>query len=118
MGRKKSEKLGIGGISTLEADIMKIVWQAKDITVREVYDELRKRRRGRRYVPYTTVMSTMTKLARKDLLDQNKNAKAYRYHAAVTREELAKSIISTVVDKILDGEKSALKVLKAVRESG
>lgn len=110
MGRKKSKKIGIGGVSNLEADILKIVWETDQITVRDVYDELRKRRRGRRYVPYTTVMSTMSKLAKKRLLQQNKTAKAYRYTAAVSREDLAKSIVQNVIEKILDGDASILKL--------
>ena len=39
--KKKSEEIGINGfssISNLEADIMKIVWDSKRITVREVHE--------------------------------------------------------------------------------
>ena len=39
--KKKSEEIGINGfnsISNLEADIMKIIWDSKIITVREVHE--------------------------------------------------------------------------------
>jgi hypothetical protein len=38
--RKRSKRLGINGLSTLEADIMDIIWQYKKITVREVHETM------------------------------------------------------------------------------
>lgn len=71
--KKKSEEIGINGlnsISNLEADIMKIVWERKKVTVREVHEymlrkEIESKKEG--FIPYTTVMSTMTTLAEKGL---------------------------------------------------
>lgn len=79
--KKKSEEIGINGfnsISNLEADIMKIIWDSKIITVREVHEimlkqEMEKKEHG--FIPYTTVMSTMSILAEKGLLKQDKSAK-------------------------------------------
>lgn len=106
--KKKSKEIGIDGlssISNLEADIMKIVWDRKEITVREVHEimlreEIKKKKQG--FIPYTTVMSTMTTLAEKSLLKQNKNGKTYIYSAAVNKKQLSKSIIKSVASKLLD----------------
>jgi len=97
--RKRSKKIGINGLSTLEADIMSIVWQTKKTTVREVHETMLEDG----YIPYTTVMAAMNNMAQKGLLKQNKNGKAYIYSAAVTRDNMAKSIVDSVVDKILGG---------------
>ncbi|MHB1376367.1 MAG: BlaI/MecI/CopY family transcriptional regulator [Candidatus Humimicrobiaceae bacterium] len=113
--KKKSEEIGINGlnsISNLEADIMKIVWERKKVTVREVHEymlrkEMESKQEG--FIPYTTVMSTMTTLAEKGLLKQDKSSKTYIYSAAVNNRELSKSIIKSVAEKLL--EESSKKII-------
>jgi predicted transcriptional regulator len=112
--KKKSAEIGISGlnsISNLEADIMKIVWDNQKISVREVHEimlrkEMEKKEHG--FIPYTTVMSTMTTLAEKGLLKQDKSAKTYIYSAVVDREELSKNIIMSVADKLLNSSTASL----------
>jgi len=112
--KKKSAEIGISGlnsISNLEADIMKIVWDNEKISVREVHEimlrkEMEKKEHG--FIPYTTVMSTMTTLAEKGLLKQDKSAKTYIYSAVVDREELSKNIIMSVADKLLNSSSASL----------
>lgn len=106
--KKKSEEIGINGlnsISNLEAEIMKIIWEKGKVTVREVHEnmlrkEIESKEQG--FIPYTTVMSTMTTLAEKRLLKQDKTAKTYIYSAAVDKKELSKSIIKSVSEKLLE----------------
>lgn len=113
--KKKSEEIGINGlnsISNLEADIMKIVWERTKVTVREVHEymlriEIENKKEG--FIPYTTVMSTMTTLAEKGLLKQDKSSKTYIYSAAVDNKELSRSIIKSVADKLL--EESSKKLI-------
>ncbi len=105
---KKSEEIGINGlnsISNLEAEIMKIIWERDKVTVRKVHEimlkkEIESKEQG--FIPYTTVMSTMTTLAEKGLLKQDKTAKTYVYSAVVDKKELSKSIIKSVSDKLLE----------------
>ena len=112
--KKKSEEIGINGlnsISNLEADIMKIVWERKKVTVREVHEymlrkEIENKKEG--FIPYTTVMSTMTTLAEKGLLKQDKSSKTYIYSAAVDNKELSKSIIKSVAEKLLEESSSKM----------
>ncbi len=112
--KKKSEEIGINGlnsISNLEAEIMKIIWEKGKVTVREVHEtmlrkEIESKEQG--FIPYTTVMSTMTTLAEKRLLKQDKTAKTYIYSAAVNKKELSKSIIKSVSDKLLEESTSGM----------
>ena len=60
------------------------------------------------FIPYTTVMSTMTTLAEKKLLKQDKTAKTYIYSAAVNNKELSKSIIKSVSEKLLENSASGM----------
>ena len=114
VGKKKSEEIGINGlnsISNLEAEIMKIVWERGKVTVREVHEIMLRReikKKEHSFIPYTTVMSTMTTLAEKQLLKQDKTAKTYIYSAAVDKKELSKSIIQSVSDKLLEESTSGM----------
>lgn len=87
-------------VTPAEAEIMRVVWDiGEPVTVRDVYEALRERRR----IAYTTVMSVMNKLAGKGVLNQDKSAVAYVYSAAVTDVEVASSMLDSVVDTILAG---------------
>jgi predicted transcriptional regulator len=74
----------VRGFGDLEAVIMDRVWeQDGPVTVRDLFDELRRERT----IAYTTVMSTMDNLHRKGWLARAKDGKAYRYTATASREE-------------------------------
>jgi predicted transcriptional regulator len=94
----------IVGISNLEAEILLIVWDKGTATNREVYEafikkDIRDKKSG--FIPYTTILSTMNSLARKKILKVDKSRKIYRYSPAVTREELTRSIVKSVEEKLL-----------------
>ncbi len=72
------------GFGDLESVIMHLVWDHDGpVTVRELFDEMRQERP----IAYTTVMSTMDNLHRKEWLARAKEGKAYRYTATASREE-------------------------------
>ncbi len=94
----------ISGISNLEANILLIVWDKGKVTNREVYEvflieELKEKDSS--FTPYTTIMSTMNSLARKNILKINKSQKTYIYSVGLSRKELAKSIMKAVAEKLL-----------------
>lgn len=87
-------------LTSAEAEIMRVVWDTGEpVTVRDVYELLRERKR----IAYTTVMSIMNKLAKKGFLVQDKSATAYVYSAAMSDVEIAGNILDSVVDKVLAG---------------
>jgi BlaI family transcriptional regulator, penicillinase repressor len=97
--QRKSRGRDLSGLGWLEAEILRIVWDKRQVTVRDVYEELRLRRR----IAYTTVMSVLRNLAAKGLLEQDKSAAAYIYTPSVTDEEVARGILDALVDKIMGG---------------
>jgi predicted transcriptional regulator len=88
------------GIGSLEADILAIVWDHGRTTVREVYETLRERRQ----IAYTTVMTVMNNLVKKNLLMQDKSNIAYVYTPAIPGREVAHIVLDSVVDKLLLGQ--------------
>lgn len=96
MAKRRSQLQGLLG--PLETDVMETVWQLGDTTVRDVHEQLAKRRD----LAYTTVMTTMARLASKGLLKRDTSGLAHRYRARVSRDEYAKSTVTSVVDWLVD----------------
>lgn len=96
------------GIGSLEADILAVIWQKDRITVREVYETLRERRQ----IAYTTVMTVMNNLVKKNLLKQDKTNIAYVYTAAIPGREVGETVLMSVVDRLIGDQKEvALSML-------
>jgi predicted transcriptional regulator len=81
-------------LGPLEAEIMEVVWARGEVTVRDVHDALK----ARRPIAYTTVMTTLGRLADKDFATKVQAQPAHRYLPQVTREEYARSTVKSVVD--------------------
>jgi len=90
------------GIGSLEAEILAIVWEKKETTVRDVYETLRERR----VIAYTTVMTVMNNLVKKTLLNQNRDNIAYMYTPARPGDEVANTILDSVVNTLMRGQKN------------
>jgi predicted transcriptional regulator len=86
------------GIGSLEADILAVVWEKDETTVRAVYETLRERRT----IAYTTVMTVMNNLVKKHLLAQDRTAIAYVYTPAIPGREVAQTVLQSVVHKLID----------------
>jgi len=91
----------VRGFGDLEAVVMHRVWgHGGPVTVRELYDELRKTRA----IAYTTVMSTMDNLHRKGWLARERDGKAYRYTAVASREEYSARLMREALAEAGDAE--------------
>lgn len=87
-------------LGELEAEVMEAVWRrpaGAGVTVREVWDELY----PRRAVMYTTIMNTMTRLARKGLLVADRRERAFLYRAALGREAFVEQFVGEALEQLL-----------------
>jgi predicted transcriptional regulator len=64
------------------------------VTVREIFEEMAQDRQ----IAYTTVMSTMDNLHTKRWLDRERDGRAYRYWAVMTREEHTARLMREALD--------------------
>lgn len=72
------------GLGDLERAVMDALWaHGPGMSVREVLDQL-----SSRDLAYTTVMTVLDRLAKKDLATRRRDGRAWRYTAAHSREEL------------------------------
>src|SRR5881409_2704672 len=84
-------------LGDLEAEIMELIWARptdQGPTVRDVFETLYERRR----LAYTTVMNTMARLARKNLLRVEKKDQAYVYYPTLSQD----AFVSRFVGRILE----------------
>jgi len=86
-------------LGPLESAVMERLWKRGRATVREVVEDL-----GRsRALAYTTVMTIMTRLHAKGLLQRDRDGKTYVYRPAFTREEhrerLSRDLVRGLVDE-------------------
>lgn len=81
-------------LGPLETEIMEVVWELGEVTVRDVHRRLIQRRD----IAYTTVMTTLGRLTDKGLLRREEDQPAHRYLPLVSRDQYANSAVKSVVD--------------------
>lgn len=84
-------------LGELEKLVMDVVWSHGCATVRCVYDEVG----AKREIAYTTVMTTMDRLAKKKLLRRTKIGKAYEYTPACSCAELNAKTSQSIVNQLV-----------------
>jgi predicted transcriptional regulator len=87
-------------LGDLEAEIMEFIWERPANTgtmVRDVFEALYERRR----IAYTTVMNTMTRLAKKNLLRVEKHDQAYIYYPTFTQQEFISRFVGRILEDLL-----------------
>ncbi|MFQ6170792.1 BlaI/MecI/CopY family transcriptional regulator [Oryzobacter sp. R7] len=98
-------------LGDLERVVMEHLWDLAGAdgftgaTVREVHDRLAKDRD----IAYTTVMTVLDRLAKKDLVTRERDGRAWRYRPADTREALtAQTMRRTLDDMEVTDRRTAL----------
>jgi predicted transcriptional regulator len=82
-----------------ELEIMHIVWNLEQATVRDVYEALLKRRK----VAYTSVMTMMKILEQKGHLKKKQHDRAYVYQPARPRSQVLAAMVRDFVDRVFQG---------------
>lgn len=95
----KPDRKGLNKVlGELEVAVMEVVWQKGRATVREVHEELSRQRE----IAYTTVMTTMGRLAEKQLLTKEKQGMAYVYIPVYSKKDFIANFVQTVIDGLWD----------------
>jgi predicted transcriptional regulator len=108
---------GVNGLGPLETQIMDIMWSMKSATIPEVYRKLREQNPDvsvENEIKYTTVLTTMTRLVKKQFLNQDRSNITFRYSIArepeQVAEEQARMVLNTLVTTF--GEDRIRKLLE------
>ncbi len=87
------------------------VWARGTATVRELIAD------GRLNVAYTTAMTTLDRLYKKQLLSRSAEGRAFRYAPRVTREELQRTAAGQAIRQLLASGSSTLLPLSYLVEA-
>lgn len=85
-------------LGPLETEIMQILWQDDRSTVKKVHRRLSQQRE----IAYTTVMTTMSRLSEKGVLNRHREGLAYVYAPAISEDEFVHMVVRQVLDGLLD----------------
>jgi len=99
-GFKSSHEILENTLGTLEREVMVVVWNHDEISVRDACVRL-----GSTFA-YTTVMTTMDRLFKKRLLARRKVGRAFVYRAAATRKEMEGAVAAELVQSLLQRDGS------------
>ncbi len=100
-GFKGAGEVVKSALGALEREVMEKIWKRGEMSVREIYSVFDER------AAYTTLMTTLDRLHKKDLLERRKDGRAFLYRQRVTRDEFTRSVARDVIDGLLgqtDGE--------------
>jgi len=90
-------------LGPLEQQLLEELWRRKNATVRELLDS------GDTKLAYTTIMTTLDRLYKKQLLDRVPEGRAFRYSPRHTKEELEKVTVAETIRQLLSsGSEAAL----------
>jgi len=89
-----------------ELQIMKVVWSRRAATVRDVYEDLRSRRR----IAYTTVMTMMNILERKGHLKKQTEGRSFVYRPVRPKRQVVGAMVREFLDRVFGGSAEPLLV--------
>ena len=88
-----------------EFELMEVLWEIGEGSVRDVWDRVR----TKRDVAYTTVMTVLDKLRRKQVLAQRRVGKAYFYRPLIDRQKAVDLVLREVAESYFHGSAAELR---------
>ena len=92
-----------------ELEILSVLWEKENATVRTVHEELCKTKDA----GYTTTLKLMQIMFEKNLVTRDSSAKTHIYQAAVSKEKTQKQFLNKMIDGLFAGSSADL-VLQAL----
>jgi predicted transcriptional regulator len=88
----------------LELQVLSVLWDRGESTVREVMQELPDRKRR----AYTTVLTVLQVMEKKGLVGHTREGLTYVYHPKVKRDEVVAPVMRTLLTNVFGGDPSAI----------
>ena len=94
-GFRRPREIACFALGKLERQVLEETWRLGEVSVRDIYRAFDER------IAYTTLMTTLDRLFKKNLLARHKDGRAFLYSVVVSREDFDRSIKEDVVDGLL-----------------
>lgn len=79
--------------------LLQTLWESPDITVHAVHEIVSRQRE----VAYTTVLTQLQRMHKKELVTRTKSGKQHLYRAAIERKHVEKDLLDRLSDRIFGG---------------
>ena len=100
-------------LGKLEAAVMDVLWSAEgSLTVREVLEKMP----SQRNLAYTTVMTVLSNLYRKAMVDREPAGRAYSYRPTLSRQGAAAASLREILDASEDPQSVLLHFAETASE--
>ncbi len=86
-----------------EMEILQVLWQKGNCTVREVHEALNKKDSG-----YTTTLKLMQIMHEKGLVDRDTSAKTHIYRPLINKERTQQQLVNKMIDNVFNGSAARL----------
>ena len=87
------------GLSDSELEVMKVLWDRGSATIREVQEELGKKKK----LAFNTVLTFLARMYNKGYVSRKKVGDVYVYQPKVDRARLLKGLASRLINKAFSG---------------
>jgi predicted transcriptional regulator len=94
-GFKRPREIVNRALGKLEREVLNEIWRREEVSVRDVYLAFGES------VAYTTLMTTLDRLFKKQLLTRRKDGRAFVYLPAVSPDEFEQGIREDVIEGLL-----------------
>ena len=94
-GFRRPREVASIALGKLERQVLEEIWRSEEVCVRDMFLAFEER------VAYTTLMTTLDRLFKKQLLSRRKAGRAFYYAALVSAAELEQGIREDVIDGLL-----------------
>ena len=95
-GFRRPREAACRTLGRLEREVLEEAWRRGEVSVGEVHQSFGER------VAYTTLMTTLDRLFKKNLLDRRRAGRAFLYSPRITREEFERHVAEDIIDGLLD----------------
>jgi BlaI family penicillinase repressor len=86
-----------------ELEILQVLWQKGNCTVRDVHETLDKKDAG-----YTTTLKLMQIMHEKGLVERDTSAKTHIYKALLNQEKTQQQLVNKMIDNVFNGSAARL----------
>lgn len=87
-----------------ELEILKVLWERGEATVRDVHEVLSKTKDA----GYTTTLKLMQIMHEKGMVKRDETSKTHRYTALLSREKTQKQFMGKMIDTLFQGSSTQL----------
>lgn len=102
--RKVAQAANLPEPTEAELDVLRVLWQQGDCTVRQVHESLA----PDNPLAYTTVLTTLQIMHQKGLVRRDESERAHVYAAALTQRRAQKRYLGKMLHRVFEGSSTEL----------